>query len=796
MKKLTFILLFIPFFTFAQQVKNNSTLSIETIMQGYDWIGHPPDDVFWGEHSEIIYFDWNPENAFADSLYRYIISDNKIDKVSPEERLNMVAKSGDYTRNFSKKVYGKHGDIFIYNIEKRTQFQITHTAVCEENPKFSYDEQKVFFEISHDLYSWDRETGQIKQLTNFKRGTKSEEKEDMPKNEQQKWLYYDQLKMFEILRERKEKKEKEKKIQSLNQPQSPREIYTGTFSVISCDISPDENYVIFSLYKSKNNNKIAEVPNYVTESGYTENIKTRTKVGDEGFEFKMGIYDISRDSAYYVNTDTIPGVSDVPDYYKHYPEKELEKPGNRAGIIYGPYWNKNGDKNIIEVRSTDGKDRWIMQLNLKDGVPALIDRQHDTAWVAGPGIGYYSISKGDMGWIGDNRHVWFISEETGYAHLYLFDMQKKKKKALTKGKFEIFDVRLSRDKQNWYFLANKEHPGVRHLYRLPVDGGKMIKITSNTGYNDCSISPDETKIAVRYSSANQPWELFLMQNQPQAALQQVTHSRSEEFKNYPWRKPEIITFKARDGAKVYARLFEPKTEKKNNAAVLFVHGAGYLQNAHKWWSSYYREYMFHNILADNGYTVLDIDYRGSAGYGRDWRTGIYRHMAGKDLTDQVDGAKYLIDNYGINPDKIGIYGGSYGGFITIMAMFLHNDIFEAGAAIRSVTDWAHYNHYYTSNILNDPVTDSLAYVRSSPIYHADKFTNGHLLILHGMLDLNVHFQDVVRLSQRLIELGKENWDFAVYPLEDHGFVEPSSWTDEYKRIYKYFEIYLQGKKPD
>lgn len=229
-----------------------------------------------------------------------------------------------------------------------------------------------------------------------------------------------------------------------------------------------------------------------------------------------------------------------------------------------------------------------------------------------------------------------------------------------------------------------------------------------------------------------------------------------------------------------------KLEVKNKAAVIFVHGAGYLQNSHKWWSSYYREYMFHNLLVDNGYTVLDIDYRGSAGYGRDWRTGIYRHMGGKDLSDQVDGAEYLIKNYDIDADKIGIYGGSYGGFITLMAMFNEAETFKAGAAIRSVGDWAAYNHGYTARILNTPVTDSLAYRRSSPIYFVDGL-EGDLLILHGMIDDNVHFQDMVRLSQRLIELGKENWEMAIYPIERHGFVEPSSWTDEYLRIYKLFQ---------
>ena len=161
-------------------------------------------------------------------------------------------------------------------------------------------------------------------------------------------------------------------------------------------------------------------------------------------------------------------------------------------------------------------------------------------------------------------------------------------------------------------------------------------------------------------------------------------------------------------------------------------------------------------------------------------------QGGKDLTDHTDGAQWLVKNYGVDPKKIGIYGGSYGGFITLMALFTTPDVFTAGAALRPVTDWAAYNQSYTANILNEPQADSLAYRKSSPIYHAAGLKN-NLLICHGMVDVNVHYQDVVRLSQRLIELGKNNWELASYPMEDHGFVEASSWTDEYKRILKLFE---------
>jgi dipeptidyl aminopeptidase/acylaminoacyl peptidase len=224
---------------------------------------------------------------------------------------------------------------------------------------------------------------------------------------------------------------------------------------------------------------------------------------------------------------------------------------------------------------------------------------------------------------------------------------------------------------------------------------------------------------------------------------------------------------------------------------VFVHGAGYLQFATKSWSAnYYREHFFHHLLASRGYVVICPDYRASAGYGRDWRTGIYQHMGGKDLDDVVDAAKFLVATEKVNPKRIGVYGGSYGGFITLMAMFTTPDVFAAGAALRPVTDWAHYNHGYTAPILGLPQTNIEAYRRSSPIYFAGGL-KGQLLICHGMVDSNVFFQDSVRLVQRLIELRKENWSIAPYPVENHSFTEETSWADEYKRILQLFETYLR-----
>ncbi|MCK0161710.1 S9 family peptidase [Allomuricauda sp. F6463D] len=787
----TFILLsLITFNTVLAQKGNVSSLKIKDIMQGDAFVGHRPSSPYWSTDGQTLYFDWNPKGAaLSDSLHAYSVGNKKIHKVDFLTANSLPSSRLTYNPDKTQAVFSKNGDIFLLDIATHKSTAITKTQERESNPHFTDSGKSVAFVKGGELFTWNIESGLLEQKTQF---VTSKDKEPQ-RNSKDEWLYQDQLDIFDVLRERKAKKDAGEKISEKLKILEPLEIETKGKQVIGQQIDPSGSYITYTLMDQPNSKRTI-VPHFVTESGYTEDQNTRSKVGDEPTQYEMFVYDVKNRKNYPVVLDNLEGLDYLPEYTKDYPDKQYENE-DRIGFINNPHWNTDGTKAILDIQANDYKDRWIVLLDPKTGNVEQLDRQHDEAWVGGPGIGRYR--GGNMGWMPDDKKIWFMSEKTGYSHLYTMDINNKNDKALTSGEFEIYDAFISKDKSRWYFTSNKTHPGDRQFYSMSLKGGKWEKLTDMVGRNDVVLSPNEDKMAILYSYSNKPTELYI-QNNPikgkrSTQAEQITDSNMETFNAYDWKDPEIITFKASDGAEVHARLYQPETSVQNKAAVIFVHGAGYLQNAHKWWSSYFREYMFHNLLVDNGYTVLDIDYRGSAGYGRDWRTGIYRHMGGKDLSDQVDGAKMLMDEYGIDTDKVGIYGGSYGGFITLMGMFNAPDTFSAGGAIRSVGDWAAYNHGYTARILNTPATDSLAYKRSSPIYFADGL-QGDLLILHGMVDDNVHFQDMVRLSQRLIELGKENWEMAVYPVERHGFVEPSSWTDEYTRIFKLFQKSLLGKE--
>jgi len=780
------ILLFVLASSFSiAQVQNQSQLSIDQIMKGDDFVGYLPTSIEWADNSQDIYFNWNPDKDTIPSTYSVDIYSKVIKKLS-YEALKQKSNNGDYSKDFKWKVYEKGGDLFLMDNSTLSSQRITNTLTRESNPQFSGDQKSIIFQQDNNFFVWDIKTGSTTQLTDFKTG---KEKKEPKLSSQDQWLEDDQLKYFNILEKRKNEDDAEKYRKEQTALDRPEAIYLGDKKLREESITSDLNYVVYNLYTSPDD-KNTIVPSYVTQSGYTTDLNARSKVGSPQYTLESWILNLKSGKTYQIKADSIEGIFDKPKYLKEYAENPSEYKDTyetpRKVSIGSPVFSEDG-KAVVNITSEDYKDRWIMQLNLSDGSLKPIDKQHDDAWIGGPGVGWFS--RAAIGWI-DNHNIWFKSEKTGYSHLYSANVATGKIKALTQGDFEILDVNLSKDKKTFYITSNKVSPHEQHFYHLPVNGGKMVLITSKKGGHEVTISPDEKQLAIRYSYTNKPWELYVMPNKARAEMVQLTKSTTDQFDSYNWMDSQIIHFTARDGIEVPATLYQPKADKKNGAAIIFVHGAGYTQNVHYWWPSYYREYMFHNFLTDNGYTVLAIDYRASKGYGRDWRTAIYRHMGGKDMEDQIDGAKYLAEKQSIDKNRLGIYGGSYGGFMTLMTMFTAPGTFKSGAALRSVTDWANYNHGYTANILNTPVEDPKAFKQSSPIYFAEGLI-GNLLMLHGVIDRNVHFQDIVKLSQRLIELKKENWELALFPLEDHGFIESSSWSDEYRRIYKLFEETLK-----
>ena len=765
-------------------------MTVDSIMRGPDLVGYPPSGLRWSGDSRKLYFDWRKPGEKESSTYVVDRSGGEPRKLSEADAKNAPPPFGRWDKAKKRILFGDAGDIVIFDTTTGVRRQITKTTGGESNPRWARNDTHVTYVSGGNLFlvPVDGSGTLVTQLTDV-----IQKKQDPKLTESQKFIKEEEQKLIEAVRERAEARQKrEDKAKKERLPQF--ELASAQQSASDLMLSPDETYAYIVVSERPGGAKSTVIPNYVTETGYTEDIPGRTNVGDTQDRRLLAILSLKTSKSVWADGSFAPPVSATEKPAAAGTTAPDGKPGRAAEreIRWStPSISDDGKLVVAAARSADNKDRWFVTLDPETGKSKVIDTLHDEAWVRELSFGGSGVE-----FLPDNKRVWFLSERDGWMHLYTLDVSSDgaKPKQLTQGKWEITSAALSRDGKKFYITSTENHPGERHLYTVSPDGGARTRITTMTGSNEGTPSPDESTLGLIYSYSTKPPEVFTMPNTPGATATQITTTPTAEWRAFNWIDPKIITFKARDGVDVYARLFTPEMigarRDPSRAAVVFVHGAGYLQNAHKYWSTYFREYMFHNLLASRGYVVLDVDYRASSGYGRDWRTAIYRHMGGKDLEDIVDGAKYLAARENVNARRIGVYGGSYGGFITLMAMFTTPDVFAAGAALRPVTDWAHYNHGYTSNILNIPQKDVEAYRKSSPIYFAEGL-KGALLILHGMVDVNVHFQDSVRLAQRLIELRKENWELAAYPVEDHGFTEETSWADEYKRILKLFEENLR-----
>ena len=762
-------------------------LTIDNIMRGPDLVGYAPDNLRWSADSQKLYFEWRKPGEDDASTYWVARDGGTPSRLDDAQKKTVPPANGRWDKARKRVVFAERGDIVMLDAAG-TRRWITRTTAGEGNPRWARNDTAITYVREGNLFIVPVDgpaTAVVQQLTDV-----APRRPEPRLTDSQKFIREEQEKLLEVIKERKDQKKKAD--EKAKEDKLPALELQDRQNAADLMLSPDDTHVFVLVSERPAGARNIIVPNYVTETGYAEDIPGRTAVGDAQNRTLLAVMNLKTAKNVWADASFAPPVVE-PATAGTTPPGAPGRKAEREIRWSMPDVSDDGKLAVASARSADNKDRWYVAVDAETGKTRVVDTLHDDAWIreAGGGFGASGVQ-----FLPDNKRVWFLSERDGWMHLYTLDVTDPSARArqLTSGKWEIASASLARDEKKFYVTSTEQHPGERHLYTVPLEGGTRTKVTSMTGSNVAEVSPDESTLGLVYSYSTKPPEVYVMPNKPGAPARQVTTTPTDEWRAFNWIDPKVITFKARDGVDVYARLFTPEMigakRDPSRPGVVFVHGAGYLQNAHKYWSSYFREYMFHNLLASRGYVVLDVDYRASSGYGRDWRTAIYRHMGGKDLEDIVDGAKYLVDKEQVHAKRIGVYGGSYGGFITLMALFTTPDVFAAGAALRPVTDWAYYNHGYTSNILNVPQKDAEAYRKSSPIYFAEGL-KGALLICHGMVDTNVLFQDSVRLAQRLIELRKENWELAPYPVENHGFEHASSWADEYKRILKLFEQNLR-----
>lgn len=767
------------------------------IMDDPAWIGAPVENPSFSWDLREAYCELREPGGEIRQLYRVPLAGGELSVVPEAERAFADARPLAYDQARQRYLFVRDGVLYLRDRSDGTLIRLSSGEANVEEARFAADESLVHYRAGGQWFRVAARGGAARPWFELR-------SEKSPEEEAKEPARAHELRLISTLaREREERllrqaRERQRKgVVLLRLPEGLR--------VVASSPSPDERWVLLITEPEKaDRGRRGQMPKYVTESGYEETEEVRTRVGRNpppGQSLWLG--DLASGTVRPLDVSVLPGIDEDPLAFLEAGKPAEGDRGRKARrsakaegkkalrdlALIGMAWNREGSRLAVMLRAIDNKDRWLAEIELEAAALKPRHRLHDPAWI--------NWDFNDFGWMPDGSTLWFLSEESGFSHFYTLSAGREKPRQHTRGAFEVWRPTVARDGRRVWLMSNHGDPTRAGVYLLDLEKDQLMEVGAHDWIEDYLISPDERLMLLRWSASHMPAQLTVM-----PALggegKVLTDTRSEAYRAISWIGPEFVEIPSRHGAPrpILGKLYRPNelAPGRRYPLVFFVHGAGYLQNVHRGFPQYFREQMFHDLLARRGFFVLDLDFRASKGYGRAWRTAIYRQMGTPELEDYLDALEWIAAREPIDRNRVGIYGGSYGGFITLMAMFKHPEVFKAGAALRPVTDWTSYNHPYTSNILNTPARDPEAYRRSSPIEYAEGL-KGHLLISHGMLDDNVFYQDVVRLAQRLIELRKPNWELASYPLERHAFRHPESWYDQYRRILMLFERVLGETGP-
>lgn len=762
-------------------------LTLDQVMEDPDWIGPPVERAWWSWDGSQAFYSLKREGSTIRDTFAVDVDGGQPQLLEGPARADIEGQQLVYDATRSRAAFVRNGDVFVRDLRSGALTQLTRSDDNAASPLWGSDGALVW-RVGHDRwYRWTAEGGVVQAAM-----LKTRDKPGKAPAADQ--LREHQMRLFDTLRTERAQREAQRTQQQDWQREDPSRapppVYLGSdVTLAGSALSPDGRWVLAATTaKNADRGQRGKMPRFITESGYEETEDVRVRVGrNDPAPMTFWLVDLREGEPRKLDLDTLPGISDDPLADLRAAAGKDPLSGARPVRIesFGPNamrWNADGSQAALMLHSVDNKDRWLAVLDPASGGLDVRHRLSDEAWV--------NWGFNDFDWMPDNRTLWFLSEQSGYSHLYLAGNGRPQ--ALTSGSWEVSAPALSADGGRFLFVCNLSAPIDYEVCEVPADGGQARELTSLDGVNSFVESPDGSRLLLRHSSAYVPPQLAVT-GADGNGHRALTDTRSEEYKAFEWLQPEIVQVPSSHGADaIWGKYYGPAEMEpgREYPVVLFVHGAGYLQNVHHRWPTYFREQMFHNMLVQQGYIVLDLDFRASSGYGRDWRTAIYRQMGHPELEDYLDGIDWLVEQRQGNRDRVGIYGGSYGGFMAFMGLFREPGTFKAGAALRPVVDWHHYNHPYTANILNTPDIDPEAYRKSSPIEYAEGLQD-HLLIAHGMIDDNVFYQDSVLMAQRLIELRKDKWEMASYPLERHAYQHADSWYDQYRRIHELFERVLK-----
>ena len=748
-------------------------LTIEDASRNDRWLGLGVRDTRWAPDGSRVYFRWNTSPTAddlpeADPWFRTDPAGQWVERVPAAETALVPGASPAWSRSGRQATWTDGPSLYLF--DGSATRRVATLAGTLTRPRFVASDAAIEFEAGEALYRYGLRDGVLGPVA-IRVTIDPASRTDAARR-----LADQQRELFPSVRQADRRRDAQAAL-ARSRPDRPFTIPVPTGTRIDLiQLTPDGRFLTFRATTPDPRRPPTKYVDYANETGYTKVLEARSKVGEPRDIVRLGI--VAADQSVPPDSVAVRWVT-------------LPEAGDQRTVPHGPYWNLEGTRAVVQFLGENDHDLWIAELDPGSAKARVVTHDHDDGWLGGPPVQSNYLQPALLEWLPGDRFV-FASERSGWSHLYLAEANGAVR-PLTDGAWEVRDASLSRDRTRWLLQTSQAHPSDDHLALMPAAGGPLEYLTQGHGRNGGALSPDGTRIAVTNSTTSQLPDLFLRGPSETGPGRRVTVSGTDHFARVRLVDPEIVSFPHPDGKPVWAALYRPAKPNRERAAAIHVHGGGYRQFAHRGWSVYgwAGHVGFLHYLLEQGYLVLDFDYRGGAGFGKQYRTDVTGAMGIKDADGAVAAAKYLVKTQGVDSARIGIYGVSYGGFMTLMSQFRYPGIFAAGIARAPVTDYAHYSDEWTSRILGLPQRDTAAYRRSSPIYYAEGLQD-HLLIEHGLVDDNVHFQDAARLVQRLIELRKD-FDVMYYPSEPHTVQSEASRLDQSKRAIRFFDRYLRGR---
>jgi dipeptidyl aminopeptidase/acylaminoacyl peptidase len=426
---------------------------------------------------------------------------------------------------------------------------------------------------------------------------------------------------------------------------------------------------------------------------------------------------------------------------------------------------------VVDAQSGNGKEIWRSGNTDNDSYSG---GQSNTFWQ----------------WVSGDRLL-FSSEKDGWAHLYSISAEGGALTALTPGNYEVENIAFSPDKSFVVFSTNNGDIDRRHLWRVSVTGGAPEQITKGDGIEMYpALFNNGRQIAFFHSTARDPFLPFIASIDGSSMKPLAPQALPRDFPSAKLVPPEQVIFKAADGTEIHGQLFKPANASGKLPALVFMHGGPMRQMLLGWHYLYYyhNSYAMNQYLASRGYMVLSVNYRSGIGYGRAFRLAQHRGARGaSEYQDIVAGAKYLRDRDDVDKKRLGLWGGSYGGYLTALGLARNSDIFAAGVDFHGVHDWS-------ARVAGLPVpTDTADRNRvareSSPISSVEKWKSPVLLI-HGDDDRNVEFSQTVNLVRRL-RANNVEFEQLIFPDEIHDFLRHQDWLRAYHAGAEFFDKHLK-----